>query len=354
MEKSQLKLSIIIPTCNRGKNLVQVLDSVVRLQLDYQFFELLLIDNASTDNTKAICENFIQNHPEIISNYYYEPEPGLLSGRHLGAFKAQGEILSFLDDDVELIPTWANSVIEIFEKKQDIDLLAGPNLPKYECYPPDWLEYFWTPTPYKGRSCGELSLLDLGKQITEIDAIWVWGLNFNIRKSAFYKLKGFHPDIVPGRIQFLQGDGETGLSIKANEAKLKSLYHYEVMVYHIVPAFRLTKEYFEKRYYYQGISDSYTKLRTEHGLYLATESDNQSTARKSIAKGIIKKILSIFTSKYSVKIKPVPDNVLALKADLQIKYQEGYAYHQQYFNSNQIVHDWVLRTDYMDYKIPEI
>jgi glycosyltransferase involved in cell wall biosynthesis len=345
------KLSIIIPTLNRGKNLRQVLDSVIMLHMDKITFELLIIDNASIDDTKTICRNFIDNNKDLTIRYFYEPVPGLLSGRHLGAKHAQGEILGFLDDDVELTPNWAKDVIEIMEKRKDIDLLTGPNLPKYETYPPKWLNFFWKSTPYGGTSCGELSLLDLGHQVVEIDATWVWGLNFIIRKSVYEKLKGFHPDSVPQNVQFLQGDGETGLSIKANEVKIKSLYHYKVMLYHFVPTSRLTKNYFEKRYYYQGISDSYTKLRAEYGLYQKSDNNEMIDSFAKKVKRFIKQQFSII-SKLNNK-KKLPKVIIQLKFDLHKKYLDGYAFHQSHFNSNPIVKKWVLKSNYMDYKLPK-
>lgn len=350
---SNIRLSIIIPTCNRGKNLLQVLDSVTRLQIDKMIFELIVVDNASTDNTKIICSEFINNHKEINVNYLYEPVPGLLSGRHLGANNAKGEILAFLDDDCDLSPNWADSILQILDKRPDVDLLTGPNLPKYETYPPNWLNALWQKTPYGGQQCGDLSLLDLGRQIIEIDAIWVWGLNFIIRKTAYLKLKGFHPDIVPQRLQFLQGDGETGISIKANEMGLKSLYHHDVLLYHIVPDFRLTSTYFEKRYFYQGIADSYTSLRYQNGLYKKQQTvDKQITPVSKKLKRFVKKKFQELFKPYSKEIKN--DEISQLRNLFYKKYSEGYAYHQHHFKTNPLVREWVLKPDYMDYKLPDI
>jgi glycosyltransferase involved in cell wall biosynthesis len=350
MRLSEVQLSIIIPTCNRGNNLIQVLDSITRLLIDKQLFELIVVDNASTDNTKIICNEFIERHSELNVIYLYEPVPGLMSGRHFGAENAKGHILSFLDDDCDLSPAWADSILQIMNQRPDVDLLTGPNLPKYESYPPSWLNYFWQKTPYGGQQCGELSLLDLGQQIVEIDAIWVWGLNFVIRKSAYEKLRGFHPDIVPQRIQFLQGDGETGISIKANEMGMKSLYHFDVLLYHIVPEFRLTSTYFEKRYYYQGIADSYTSLRYQHGLYINkyVEPSKMPLAKK-LKRFVKKQYREIFKINENEVIN---DEITNLRNRFYQKYSEGYAYHQHHFNTNPNVRDWVLRPDYMDYKLP--
>jgi len=352
MKVPEIQLSIIIPTCNRGKNLIQVLDSITRLLIDKQLFELILVDNGSTDNTKQNCLDFIELHSDINVKYLYEPVPGLMSGRHFGAENAKGLILAFLDDDCDLSPSWADSIIRILNQRPDVDLLTGPNLPKYESYPPSWLDYFWQKTPYGGQQCGELSLLDLGQQIVEIDAIWVWGLNFVIRKTAYEKLRGFHPDIVPQRIQFLQGDGETGISIKANEMGMKSLYHYDVLLYHIVPEFRLTSTYFQKRYFYQGIADSYTSLRYQYGLYKKQDSDSRKVP-------ISKKLKRLVKKQYQELFKPNAkdkhdDEISQLRNLFYQKYSEGYAYHQHHFNTNPKVRDWVLKPDYMDYELPKL
>lgn len=352
MLQSEVRLSIIIPTCNRGKNLLQVLDSVTRLLIDKQLFELILVDNASSDDTKSICSEFIKNHSEINVIYLYEAVPGLLSGRHSGANNANGSILAFLDDDCDLSPNWADSILRILDERPDIDLLTGPNLPKYEIYPPNWLSAFWQKTPYGGQQCGELSLLDLGQQVIEIDAIWVWGLNFVIRKNTYQKLRGFHPDIVPQRIQFLQGDGETGISIKANEMGLKSLYHYDVLLYHIVPDFRLTSTYFEKRYFYQGIADSYTALRYQNGLYKKQHVDNQKIPIAKKLKRLMKKQYNELFKNNNKVVQN--DEITQLRNLFYQKYSEGYAYHQHHFNTNPLVKEWVLKPDYMDYKLPNL
>lgn len=347
-----MKLSIIIPSCNRAVNLVHLLETISRLTANKQDFEILLVDNASTDNTKNLCVDFIDKNEDFDVRYLYEPVPGLLSGRHFGAANAKYDILCFLDDDVELSPNYVESILKVMSERPDIDLLTGPNLPKYDVYPPDWLDYFWKSTPYGGKQCGDLSLLDLGNKVIEIDAVYVWGLNFIIRKSAFEKLRGFHPDVIPQKIQFLQGDGETGLSIKANEVGMKALYHPNVLLHHLVPESRLTMNYFEKRYYYQGISDSYTQLRIQFGLYKKTDTEIKNISFSKKIKRYFKKIY-IRLSKREIG-KTENKERIDIMAKLQEKYTEGFAYHQLYFNLNPAIREWVLKPDYIDYKLPEL
>ena len=90
----------------------------------------------------------------------------------------------FVDDDIEADGRWLQSIIDTFADPT-VQLVGGKNLPKYEIAPPKWLEGFWGSTPYGGRACGDLSLLDLGDCPIDIDANYVWGLNFAIRKQIF-------------------------------------------------------------------------------------------------------------------------------------------------------------------------
>lgn len=344
--------SIIIPTFNRSVTLKRTLETITEMNVDFNKIEIVVVDNGSTNATKEVCSTFVKQHSSLNFNYLYDAEPGLMTGRHLGAQQAKGEFLSFIDDDVELSPNWSTGIIEKFSTNSEISMQTGPNLPKYETYPPYWLDYFWSSTPYGGKQCGSLSLLDLGNAEIEIDAIWVWGLNFSIRKSVYLELSGFHPDTMPKKIQFLQGDGETGLSIKFNENKYKAIYNPELLVYHYVPTFRMTKEYFENRYYFQGVANSFTHIRMQHGLYKKQEIVSSKTPVTKKIKRILKKQLQELVD---VKANESTDNEISrLQAHFQQKYSEGYAYHQHHFNTNSMVREWVLKPDYMDYKLPEI
>src|SRR5262249_26769137 len=114
-----------------------------------------------------------------------------------------------------------------------------------------------------GRTCGSLSLIDLGVVSKPADPCFIYGLNFSIRREVFQKCDGFHPDCIPQPLQRYQGDGETGLSLKIKEQKLLAHYHPSVAVTHIIPATGWTPKAFEPRAFYQGVCDSYTRIRRE-------------------------------------------------------------------------------------------
>ena len=343
-------ISIIIPTYNRYDQLQRTMQSLMRLKTDQSLYEIIIIDNGSTDSTATIVQEFINVYNSKNIYYYFDDTPGLLTGRHLGVEKSNGDILTFIDDDVQVSSTWLDTISSEMNLKKEVCFLTGPSLPLFESYPPSWLVYFWKNVK-NGKSCTWLSLLDLGNNVQEISPNYVWGLNFTIRKSTFLELGGFHPDCIPSHLQMFQGDGETGLTMKGIEKGIKALYHPGVLVYHEVPNTRLTFDYFEKRAYYNGVSESYYKIRLENNLY------NKEINHSSIKQSQYTKMSLFFRNKIKKlllknKKNRIPIEVINLKNNLAIKNEEGFQYHQNQYNNSLNLKKWVLNQNYFDYKLP--
>jgi glycosyltransferase involved in cell wall biosynthesis len=346
-------ISIIIPTFNREKQLNRTLRSLVQVNSQANDFEILVIDNGSTDGTKEIVHDFIYENSKHNIVYIYDPIPGLMTGRHRGAIEAKGEILTFIDDDVQVSPNWLNGIIETMDARKDVDLLTGPNLPLYESYPPYWLNYFWGKV-YDGKQCGWLSLLDLGNKSIEIHPNYVWGLNFTIRKNVFFELKGTHPDSIPKEYQIYQGNGETGLTMKAFINNKKALYLPKALVYHEVPESRMTLDYFEKRAYFQGVCNSFTQLRLSNQqndvkLIAKVKPRNGLFELKKLIKKEVKNL--IFPKKQNNQ-NVEPTEILEFRKLLENKLQEGFDFHQNAYKKDAVVRDWVHREDFLDYTLP--
>lgn len=73
------QVSIIIPTLNRAVSLKKTIESVFANK--FQNYELIIVDNGSTDSTRSVCEVFSAK-PNLV--YLYDETPGLLTGRHVG------------------------------------------------------------------------------------------------------------------------------------------------------------------------------------------------------------------------------------------------------------------------------
>lgn len=344
-----MELSIVIPTLNRSASLKKTLQSITDQQLSNRQYEVIVVDNGSTDNTVEVCR-FFEKH---ISNfvYCYDDEPGQLTGRHKGTELSKANIISFIDDDVEVNPYWINSIIQLFADDESVSIIGGPCLPKYQLYPPSWVSYFWQPTPYGGNMCLPLSLVDIGCNKLGIDPLYVFGLNYSIRKKSLLDLGGFHPDCIPEQLQKYQGDGETGLSIKAKNHNYKALYAASALLYHQVPPERLTTEYFEKWYFYNGVCQSFTDIRSENKLH-------SSNGEHEVTTGLITRVANrtgnILRKAIQKNLRKLPGNIIKLQSCFRSKYNEGYQFHQHNYRTDVSVRNWVLRKDYWNYKLPGV
>lgn len=258
MTKSNIVLSVIVPTRNRAKLLDKMLNSLLAQTYPVSSFEVIVVDNGSTDKTREIFEKY----EDKLGNYYYvyNSSPGLHIGRHAGLNVAKGEIIVYADDDIRAMPTWLESIYEAFKKNPDVALVGGKNLPEFEATPPSWVNQLWQ--EQEGlRSCSLFSILDAGNEIGEISPYSVWGCNFSIRKSVLLRIGGFHPDGMPKDKLRYRGDGETAVAKRVLLMGYKTLYHPQASVYHWVSSERMTFSYVFERAYRSGISASYSRIR---------------------------------------------------------------------------------------------
>ena len=113
------KLSIIIPIYNTGPYLPRCFDSI--LSQSYTDFELLLVDDGSTDNSGAICEAYAQKDTRI--KVFHKKNGGLSSARNTGLDHAQGEWIYFVDSDDELKPEGLRALVDCIS--DDVDCVMG-------------------------------------------------------------------------------------------------------------------------------------------------------------------------------------------------------------------------------------
>ena len=127
-----LTFSIIIPTFNRCAALERTLNSLIKIHKQGKNYEVLIVNNGSTDGTSAMVEGFRSQLQFRVMN---ESMPGLLSARHRGAMESAGDICVFIDDDVRLDPEWLNALQDGF-KDPSVILVGGPSRPLFEVEQP--------------------------------------------------------------------------------------------------------------------------------------------------------------------------------------------------------------------------
>ncbi|WP_197169506.1 glycosyltransferase family 2 protein [Novipirellula galeiformis] len=329
-------IAIIIPTSKPLDQLQRTLSSLQRTVTDSA--EILIIQNGPLSDSHT-ARSLTDQFASLKIRCLHEATPGLLSGRHRGVQESTSEIISFIDDDIEVGPRWAEAIFQNFNNP-DVKLVGGPSTAEYACSVPEWLDAFFHRSPNE-QWCTYLSLLELGDQRTEMPPNLIWGLNFSIRRSALLELGGFHPDGVPWNLRRFRGDGESAVTEAARRCNMTAIYDPNVAVTHLIPKTRLTPNYFQRRAHLQGISDSYTQLRNTH-LHGAppTSPPEKNSIRERLS----------FVVKQQIGLSKNPMNKAIFQT--QKAYREGYLYHQRQFQIERVIREWVLRPDYWDYSYP--
>jgi len=234
-------LSIIVCTYNRSSLLQECLKSLQEQSLHTDKFEILVIDNNSTDNTKGVVGVFQKKSPNI--RYLFESEQGLSSSRNRGFHESKGEIIAYIDDDAQASEDWAKLLVQSFEKlKLTPAIVGGPIFPYYEKPPPKWFNH-----KIEIRDWGEKKRFLTRKE----KKFGFSGSNMAFQKRILEKYGGF--DINFGMKGEKMGFAEEGgLFYVMSEDDLVFWYDPKLIVHHWTPAEKLTLKYQLKRAYVSG------------------------------------------------------------------------------------------------------
>jgi len=330
-----VKISIIIPTLNRSRLLNRTLFTLSE-QITKHDFEIIVVDNGSTDDTRDIVE-YYANILKINIDYLFDDRPGLLIGRNAGARKSKGEVLSFIDDDVILPPYWLESVVDVF-RDRNISLATGNNYPFFESTPPEWLDHLWQPLGKTGRCLYQLSFLEMGNKNCFIDPIFVWGLNYHIRKEVYFRVGGFNPDILPVKYEHFIGDGETGIVESLKAHNFKAFFEPKISLYHSTTTERLTKSYFFKRSYTEGMMNAYSCMRSGY---------NPNHGNQNIS-SLYGRVKSLFN-----KLSPFNHNrdnkeLFEVKQGIVQSFSNGISDYLTNYTSNDLIKMYVKEINYLD------
>jgi glucosyl-dolichyl phosphate glucuronosyltransferase len=249
-----MTFSILIATYDRAAMLGDTLASLARLQPGAPW-EVIVIDNNSPDNTREIVERAMPAFP-VPLRYAFEREQGRSAALNCGFRLAQGDIIVTTDDDVRVEPDWLNR-IEAGLASQQCDYVGGRVLPLWGAEPPRWLP------KTNGQLWAVIALLDYGRAPLQFGRRVPLGVNMAMRKSAIDRVGGFDPRI--GRkAGTLLGQEVREWCLRAHAAGLTGFYIPDLVVQHMIPADRLTKQYFRRWFYWRGISRA--MLYAETGL----------------------------------------------------------------------------------------
>lgn len=246
-------LSVIMCTYNRGELLGQAIRSVlVQGDRGTPAFELIVVDNNSTDGTRQIIEAIAAGDSRV--RYVFEPRQGLSFARNAAISRTRAPLVAFTDDDVRVEPDWVAAVVRAFEEHPGAAMVGGRVLPLWPAAPPAWLTRdHWSP----------LALVDHGDtaiMITPARAICLVGANVAFRREVFDAIGGFATEFQ--RVRESIGSLEDhDFLLRLLRTGRTGVYDPRIVVHAEIQPNRLTRRY--HRRWHSGHGRFHALLRSE-------------------------------------------------------------------------------------------
>ena len=238
-----MEISVAICAFNARDRIEMVLQSLGAQDLGtVGEWELVVIDNASTDNTsdlvKELCEKY-----RLPLRLFVEPVPGLSNARRRAALEARSDLLSYLDDDVVVPNNWIAECIRFLRSSPQCGILGCKVIPLFEDEskkPPNFDRWY----------AGILSLVDLGPTAHELDVrngTLIVGAGMSGRTCVFRATFADVQSITVGRRgSSLAGGEDLEAQLIASRLGWEIWYTPSLVLQHFVPSRKLNRAYLEK------------------------------------------------------------------------------------------------------------
>jgi len=239
----RMEVSVIIPTHNRAASLDNLLIDLTA-QDGAVDFEILVVDNRSTDLTREVVERHAARDRRV--RYLFEENPGASCARNCGIAESRAPILAFIDDDVRPSHDWVASVAAAFRDHPEVDCIGGRVEPRWPSRPPRWLTpLHWAPLALQ---------IDRG-QSRYIDrdhaSACLITANFACRAKVFAEVGGFAPEY--------RRDEDREFNLRMWRAGKRGLYVDSIVAFADVQPERLAKRY--HREWHRVTGASHARLR---------------------------------------------------------------------------------------------
>jgi glycosyltransferase involved in cell wall biosynthesis len=239
-----MKVTIILCTYNRCDSLGRALQSLAASAMpDETDWEVLVVDNNSKDQTRAVVEEFSARYPGRF-HYLFEGQQGKSHALNRGVHESCSDVLAFVDDDVTVEPSWLHNLTSVLHGGGWAGS-GGRVLPVPGFVPPRWLA-LCEPRNLGMALCAQF---DLGTTPGELrDA--PFGTNMAFRRELFDKFGGFRGDLGPSLSETRNEDTEFGRRLMAAGERL--YYVPSAIVYHEIRPERVRKQFFLKWWFDRG------------------------------------------------------------------------------------------------------
>ncbi|OGO37442.1 MAG: hypothetical protein A2W35_16290 [Chloroflexi bacterium RBG_16_57_11] len=257
----KLLITVCIYTFNRAQLLAEALDSVCNQTMLTADYEVVVVDNRSTDNTREVVKDFEKRMKNL--RYCYEEQLGIANARNRGWKEASGDYIAYLDDDGTPPPDWLCIAAEVI-RLHSPDLFGGPFYPSYAGLKPAWFK----------DEYGTFTLGDEARVLVS-SGEYLSGGNLFVRRRLLEQMGGFDPGLGMQGKQIGYGE-ETAFIRRMRREKPETQIFYEPRLYihhRVRPekmrfAWQLRHRFAQGRYGYLTFSDGVHRMTLRHLLGL--------------------------------------------------------------------------------------
>lgn len=199
-------------------------------------WELLLVDNRSTDRTRAVALAWSDRLP---LRYLYEPQPGLSAARNRGLAEARGRLALFTDDDVRVDADWLIAMADARRRWPTASFLAGKIVPAYEGDRPSWLT-----EECESLLAGVVVRFSLPRETgpMDLEGPWPMGANLAFDAQILRSVSGFRTDLGRNGPSLIGGE-EAAVLAELQRTERQGVYVADAVVHHHTPAARLRRRF---------------------------------------------------------------------------------------------------------------
>jgi glycosyltransferase involved in cell wall biosynthesis len=244
--------SVVVCTYNRAQLLRGALESVLAQGYPADRFELIVVDNGSTDATHEVVEDIARAAPVPVT-YLVEERRALSHARNFGIARARFEYVAFLDDDAVAHEDWLAALNAVVDERQAL-VVGGRIEPVFGDggEPPAWLLERYV------KGFFGLDYRDWGKKDRVLrirSPLYLGGGNSAYAKRLFRHFGGFHTGLGRNGRKQLAAE-ETYFNLQLERHDVAVYYTADAVIEHRVGAARTTKPRIYRTAYWSGVSDA--------------------------------------------------------------------------------------------------
>jgi glycosyltransferase involved in cell wall biosynthesis len=246
------RFSVVVCTRNRAQFLEATLDSLLAQDYPSERFELIIVDNDSTDGTRPLVERYARANPQASFSYQLEKRHGASFARNRGIETARYDYVAFLDDDTVAGPLWL-SAFDNAIRERAIVAAGGPVFASLE--PGLERPYWWKDV--EGLFAFDHARLDPGRKIVSLRwPLWLGGCNSIYSKQLLQDHGTFRTDFGPVARRYRVAE-DIDLNVRLERAGVTIHFVRDAWIKHRITADRLSRRYIYRRTYCAGITDAH-------------------------------------------------------------------------------------------------